>query len=100
MASGKAQYVVVLIAEFAEYYGITTTQAAKYLSQYKVLELFDRQYGCLHTQSYCLQRARPLRLLPQNGRYAMITLYHGIKPCYVQPRTFTPRAPAMCTSTY
>ena len=68
---------MVLIAEFAEYYGITTTQAAKYLSQYKVLELFDRQYGCLHTQSYCLQRARPLRLLSKNGGVVMITLYHG-----------------------
>lgn len=43
---------MALIAEFAEYYGITTTQAAKYLSQYKVLELFDRQYGYLHTQSF------------------------------------------------
>ena len=30
MASDKAQYVVALIAEFAEHYGITTTQAAKY----------------------------------------------------------------------
>ena len=52
MASDKAQYVVALITEFAEHYGITTTQAVRYLSQYKALELFDRQYGYLHTQSF------------------------------------------------
>lgn len=52
MASDKAQYVVALIAEFAEHYGLTTTEAAKYLSQYKALELYDRQYGYLHTQSF------------------------------------------------
>lgn len=51
MASDKAQYVVALIAEFAKHYGITTIEAAKYLSQYKALDLFDRQYGYLHTQS-------------------------------------------------
>jgi hypothetical protein len=52
MASGKAQYVVALIAEFAEHYGLTTAQAAKSLSQYKALELYDRQYDYLHTQSF------------------------------------------------
>ena len=52
MASDKAQYVVALIAEFAEHYGITTADAAKYLSQYKALDLYDRQYGYLHTQSF------------------------------------------------
>lgn len=43
MASDKAQYLVALIAEFAKHYGLTTIEAAKYLSQYKALELFDRQ---------------------------------------------------------
>ena len=52
MASDKAKYVVALIAEFAEHFGLTTVEAAKYLSQYKALELFDRQYGYLHTQSF------------------------------------------------
>ena len=52
MASDKAQYIVALIAEFAEHYGLTTIEAGKYLSQYKALELFDRQYGYLHTQSF------------------------------------------------
>ena len=31
---------------------ITTAQAVEYLSRYKAIELFDRQYGYLHTQSF------------------------------------------------
>ena len=52
MASDKTQYVVALIAEFAEHYGLTTAQSAKYLSQYKAWKLYDRQYDYLHTQSF------------------------------------------------
>ncbi len=52
MASDKIQYVVALIEEFASYYGISTVQAAQYLSRYKALDLYDRQYGYLHTQSF------------------------------------------------
>ncbi len=49
MASDKAQYIVALIAEFAVYHGLTVVQAAQYLSRYKALELYDRQYGYLKT---------------------------------------------------
>ncbi len=52
MASDKTQYIVALIAEFASHYGISTVQAAQYLSRYKALDLYDRQYGYLHTQSF------------------------------------------------
>lgn len=52
MASDKIQYVVALIAEFAAHFDITTAQAVEYLSRYKAIELFDRQYGYLHTQSF------------------------------------------------
>ncbi len=52
MASDKIQYLVALIAEFAAHYGLTTSQAAQYLSSYKAFELYDRQYGYLHTQSF------------------------------------------------
>ena len=52
MASEKVQYLVALIAEFAAHYGLTTVEAARYFSRYKALELFDRQYGYLHTQSF------------------------------------------------
>lgn len=52
MASDKTQYLVALIEEFASHFGISTVQAAEYLSRYKALELYDRQYGYLHTQSF------------------------------------------------
>ena len=52
MASDKTQYIVALIAEVASHYGISTVQAAQYLSRYKALDLYDRQYGYLHTQSF------------------------------------------------
>jgi len=52
MASDKALYVVALISEFASYYGISTVEAARYFSRYKALELYDRQYNYLHTQSF------------------------------------------------
>ena len=52
MASDKTQYLVALIEEFALHFGISTVQAAEYLSRYKALELYDRQYGYLHTQSF------------------------------------------------
>ena len=52
MASDKAQYIVALIAEFAAHYGLSTVEAARYFIRYKALELYDRQYGYLHTQSF------------------------------------------------
>ena len=52
MASDKVQYIVALIAEFAAHYGITTVAAARYFSRYKALDLYDRQYDYLHTQSF------------------------------------------------
>ena len=52
MATAKTQYVVALISEFASHFGLTTAQAARYLSQHKALDLYDRQYNYLHTQSF------------------------------------------------
>ena len=52
MASDKAQYIVALIAEFAAHFRLSTAQAAQYLCRYKALELYDRQYGYFHTQSF------------------------------------------------
>lgn len=52
MAKDKAQYVVALIAEFAASFGLTAKEAVQYLGRYGALELYDRQYGYLHTQSF------------------------------------------------
>ena len=52
MASDKVQYLVALIAEFAAHYGISTKEAVQYLQRYKALDLYNRQYNYLHTQSF------------------------------------------------
>lgn len=52
MASEKVQYVVALISEFAVHYGVSTQEAVKYLQRYKAIELYNRQYDYLHTQSF------------------------------------------------
>ena len=52
MASDKIQYVVAFISEFAAHFELTATQAVQYLNRYKALELYDRQYDYLHTQSF------------------------------------------------
>lgn len=52
MASDKVQYMVALIAEFAAHYGLSAVETVRYFDRYKALELFDRQYNYLHTQSF------------------------------------------------
>ena len=52
MANDKTQYVVALISEFASHYGLSTMEAASYMGRYGALELYDRQYGYFHTQSF------------------------------------------------
>lgn len=52
MASEKVQYLVALIAEFAAHYGVSTKEVVQYLQRYKALDLYNRQYGYLHTQSF------------------------------------------------
>lgn len=52
MASDKVQYLVALIAEFAAHYGISTQDVVRYLQRYKALDLYNRQYDYLHTQSF------------------------------------------------
>lgn len=52
MASDKVQYIVALIAEFAAHYGVSTKEAVQYLQRYKALDLYNRQYEYLHTQSF------------------------------------------------
>lgn len=52
MASEKVQYLVALIAEMAAHYGISTKEVVQYLQRYKALDLYNRQYDYLHTQSF------------------------------------------------
>ena len=52
MLTDKIQFIVALISEFAHRYGLTDSQAARYLSRYGALELCDKHYDFLHTQSF------------------------------------------------
>ena len=45
----KIQYLVALIAEFADHYGLTDAQAARYMSRYGAIELCDKHYNVMHT---------------------------------------------------
>ena len=50
--SAKIQYLVALISEFASHYGMTTKEAMRYINRYKAIDMYDRQYNYLHTQSF------------------------------------------------
>lgn len=40
----KIHYIVALIAEFAEHYGLTDAQAARCISRFGALQLCDEHY--------------------------------------------------------
>lgn len=45
-------FVVALISEFANHFGIHPRQAYAYLKRYKGMEHLHNHYGVLHTQSF------------------------------------------------
>lgn len=45
-------FVVALISEFANHFGIRPRQAYAYLKRYKGMEHLHNHYGVLHTQSF------------------------------------------------
>lgn len=47
-----SQYIVAIIAEFAKRYQLTDKQAARYLSRYHALEMCQKHYAFMHTQSF------------------------------------------------
>lgn len=51
MMKSKIEYLVMLIAEFAKRYHITSQEAFRYLRRYKGFELCDVHYGIMHTLS-------------------------------------------------
>ena len=51
MMKSKIEYLVMLIAEFAKRYHITSQEAFRYLRRYKGCELCDVHYGIMHTLS-------------------------------------------------
>ena len=45
----KIPYLVALISEFATHYGLSDSQAARYMSRYGAVELCDKHYNVMHT---------------------------------------------------
>ena len=67
---GKLQYLILLVAAFADRSKVTEAQAYRYLSQYGALALCDKHYGIMHTlsleenlqtlQAYCQKKGGTL----------------------------------------
>lgn len=47
----KIEYMVMIVAEFAKRYRLTTKQAYRYIVRYKGFELCEEFYGIMHTLS-------------------------------------------------
>ena len=45
-------FIVALISEFAQHYGVHPRQAYAYLKRFKGMEHLHQHYGVLHTQSF------------------------------------------------
>lgn len=67
MFTDKVQYIVALISEFANKYGISDVQAAKYLSRYGAIDLCDKHYDYLHTQSFASSVSEIAAFCKRNG---------------------------------
>ncbi|MBQ9418335.1 MAG: DUF3791 domain-containing protein [Bacteroidales bacterium] len=48
----RIDYIVALITEFAAAHGISTSQAYRYLDEYKGLDFVERFYDVEHTLSF------------------------------------------------
>ena len=48
----KIDFLVALIAEFAQRYGLTDKEAESYMSRHNALELCDKHYEIMHTLSF------------------------------------------------
>ena len=48
----KIEYIIALIAEFAQTHGLSTQQAYLYLKKYKGIEFIDQFYDVEHTFSF------------------------------------------------
>ena len=67
MMKSKIEYLVMLIAEFAKRYHITSQEAFRYLRRYKGFELCDVHYGIMHTLSLYENLDSLYRYCKKNG---------------------------------
>lgn len=48
----QVSYIVAVISDFAEHYGLSTPQAYRYLARYKGIEFLEDFYDVEHTLSF------------------------------------------------
>ena len=48
----QVSYIVAVISDFAEHYGLSTPQAYRYLARYKGIEFLEEFYDVEHTLSF------------------------------------------------
>ena len=48
----KLEWTVIFVLEFGRKYGLTMKQAFNYQSRFKGIDIIDRHYGYVHTQSF------------------------------------------------
>ena len=48
----QVSYIVAVISDFAEHYGLPTPQAYRYLARYKGIEFLEDFYDVEHTLSF------------------------------------------------
>ena len=48
----KIEYIIAFINEFGKRFGLTDSQAYRYLNTYGAIKNIDKHYGALHTQDF------------------------------------------------
>ena len=52
MVSSKIEYIIMLVQLFARHYGMSFTEAYRYISRYGGIEYTEQHYNILHTLSF------------------------------------------------
>lgn len=52
LTRNKVEYIVMFIAEFSKKHHIQDQEAYKYLKRYNVIDIIDKCYDVMHTQSF------------------------------------------------
>lgn len=48
----KIEYIIAFINEFGRHFGLTDSEAYRYLKAYGAIANIDKHYGVLHTQDF------------------------------------------------
>jgi hypothetical protein len=48
----RIEYIIAFVNEFAQRFGLTDSQAYRYLKTYDAISAINQHYGALHTQDF------------------------------------------------